>query len=92
MVFFFLNNKNNFYGFALAVAFFLAWITSTNSLYLTIQSFLLLDGKQSAIFSQRSAKVPGYVFKACSKVFCSWTDHGAGFEPCSASNCSPGAI
>ena len=67
---------------AAASAAFLALTISAISLYLFIQSFLLLLGKQSEIFSHRS--VPndaGYVFSACSSNFCSSALHGARFTP-----------
>ncbi len=57
-----------------------------------MQSFLLRVGMHSAMRSHLSVTVDGKVLSACSRAFCSGTDQGAGFVPCSATNCSAGAF
>ena len=58
------------------------------TLYLFMQSFLLLDGTASAIFSHLSAVLAGKVFSACSNNFCSSLVQGAGLVPVSRICCS----
>ena len=68
--------------FAAACAAFLALTISAISLYLFMQSFLLLFGRQADIFSHLSLpKDAGYVLSACSRSFCSSVLHGATFKP-----------
>ena len=78
----------NFYlpvALAAARAAFFALTISAISLYRFMQSFLLLFGKQSEIFSHRSAPIAaGYVLRACSSNFCSSALHGARFTPCTS--------
>ena len=70
---------------AAARAAFFALISNAISLYLFMQSFLLLFGKQSEIFSHLSVpNEAGYVFKACSNNFCSSELHGVRLTPCTS--------
>ena len=63
-----------------------------HTLYLFIQSFLLLEGTASDILSHLSGVLAGYVLRACSSNFCSSVVQGAGFVPVSLICCSAMAV
>ncbi len=63
-------------------------IRTVVTLYRFMQSFLLREGRVSAILSQRSGVLAGYVLRDCSRIFCSSADHGAGLVPVWATCCS----